>query len=893
MSDPGPAKIGSHEVIREIGRGGMGVVYLARDTKLDREVAIKSMPEELAEDPDRLVRFEREARTLAQLSHPNVGGIYGVEEQEGQKYLILEYVEGETLADRLDRGPLTVEDTLEIAIEIAAGVETAHEAGIVHRDLKPDNIMITPEGRVKVLDFGLARTTGASSSSSRSDAVTAAWPTPRSPTEPGAILGTAPYMSPEQARGRKVDKRTDIWSFGCVLYEMLTGQRAFLGDSVPSTLAAIHGPGPDWERLPPETPAAIHRVTRKCLDKDPDHRLHDLADARIVIEDVLAGREWETTAHSETLHPPAGSSKLSWILAGLFALSALMFATMLVQRPEAPARAPIRFQVRPPEQSVFRSTGDGAAPVAVSPDGTMLVYGTFERSGLNRLWLRSLDTVDARPLPGTEGGIRPFWSPDNRFIGFFANGKLKKIEVTGGPPLPLCDVTDARGGAWSRDDVIVFAPGAAVGLSKVPAAGGTPEPVTELGENEGSHRYPFFFPGGRSFGYLALTSGGASASGAESDNQVFAASIDGGDPKRLLRGAANTRYLNGELIFYRAGQLVARPFDVGRLEFTGEARIVVEDVQYDAPYEAGLYSVSDGILAYHAGDYRGERIVQWIDRSGDIIETVEESAIESGPRISPDGRHVAHVVGGAAGEVDLWIEDLQQKRWTRVTFDSRWESTPVWSPDGRFLVYGVQNGRVFRIPVSGGDAQRILDLEQIEVNPIQWTRDGRHLILSVKEEGYRTHDVWAVALDPDGNADGEPFPLIRTPEYRELWPSVSPDGRWLAYTSNESGRWEVYVTSFPDATGKWQVSTGGGRESLWQGNGEILFFRSNANSFMEAEVAGDGAHFDVGAVHSLFDVFIPDELHPNYDVSSDGKRFLVSTITEEQARAPLTVVLGW
>jgi Tol biopolymer transport system component len=557
---------------------------------------------------------------------------------------------------------------------------------------------------------------------------------------------------------------------------------------------------------------------------------------------------------------------------------------------------PIRFQVAPPEGAVFRPTGDEAAPVAVSPDGTMLVYGTFESDGSNRLWLRAVDAIEARPLVGTDHGTRPFWSPDSRSVGFFAEGKLKKIEVSGGPAIPLAEATEPRGGSWGPDDVIVFSPVAVSGLMQVPAAGGAAKPLTELGENEGSHRYPFFLPDGRHVVYLALTGHGATGAEAESDNRVFVVSLDDGEKKQLVQGAANAEFAGGRLTYYRGGQLVARPFEPEGLALSDDQEIIASDVQYDASYERGLYSVSARTLAYHAGDFLGANIVQWFGRDGAPLEQVSDEGLTFDTQISPDGRQIAYMAVDGT-QTDVWVEDTQRGDRTRITFDGTLKGEPQWSPDGRVLVYSaVVDGQrsIFRKPISGsGEAELLLSIDGIELFSSQWSRDGQYLMLAVTDPLGNT-DLWAVRVDAEGYVDGAPFPTVQSIEDKEKSPQLSPDGRWLAYAANESGRWEVFVTSFPEARGKWQVSPAGGLEPLWRGDGKALFFRSSANAIMEAEVSADGDRFDVGAVESLFKVFSTAELDgSNYDVSADGQRFIVHTISEEQARAPLTVVVGW
>jgi Tol biopolymer transport system component len=885
-------KLGPYEILGGVGAGGMGEVYRAKDTRLDRIVAIKVLPGDRSADEGARARFDREARSLSGLTHPNICALYDVGHEGGVDYLVMEYLEGETLQDRVLReGALPTAQLVGIGSQIADALAVAHRQGFVHRDLKPANVMLTRTG-AKLLDFGLAKSLETQDPS----AGLTASPTATSPlTAAGQIVGTFQYMAPEQLEGKEADARSDIFALGAVLYEMATGARAFEGDNQASLIASIMKEDPRLvSALAPTSPPALDLLVQRCLAKNPDDRWQSASDLAHGLRALQA--ESVTAASAVAVAPTlaARPSKLPWTLAGLFCVVAIALAVMLLRGPEETAAPPVRFRMPPPDDAIFRTTGDEAAPVAVSPDGGMLVFGTFESSGANRLWVRALDDLEARPLPGTEGGIRPFWSPDGRFIGFFTEGKLKKIEIAGGPALPLTDVTEPRGGTWNRDGIIVYAPGAAGGLLRISADGGTAEPLTELTEEEGSHRYPHFLPDGRHIVYLALTAKGASGTGLESNNKVYAVSLDGDAPRMLLQGAANAEFAGGRLVFYRGGQLVTRPLDPGTLAVADDLETLANDVQYDASYERGLFSVSNRVLAYHAGDFRGKSILQWYERDGTPGEVVGEEMIVRDVRISPDGRYLAYCALEGA-ESDMWVEDIQRRQRTRITFEDEENAAPAWSPDGRFLLYSRTEGAdwvLYRKPVSGsGDAERLLGMEGSDISPMHWSPDGRYLVVTVTGN---SDDLWAVRVDEQGNLEGDPFALKNSPTHAELWPRISPDGRWLAYSSNESGRWEVYVTSFPAGQGKWQVSQSGGMEAIWRDDGRALFFRSTANTMMVAQVTARDDRFEIGTVESLFHVYSLSDMDGfNYDVTPGGERFLVNTIAEEQARAPLTVVLDW
>jgi Tol biopolymer transport system component/tRNA A-37 threonylcarbamoyl transferase component Bud32 len=901
-------KLGTYEVGSHIGSGGMGEVYQAHDTKLGRDVAIKVLPERFARDPERLARFQREAKLLAALNHPNIAAIYGLEQSGETHYLVMELVPGETLRERVvDERPVPVEEALQIAKQIAEALEAAHnsEKGIIHRDLKPANVKVTPEGRVKVLDFGLAKAFAAEAASedfSNSPTLSAL------PTMQGVIMGTAAYMSPEQARGKAVTKASDIWAFGAVLYELLTGKQAFQGEDVADILATVVKTEPDWSRLPADTPPAIRTLLRRCLRKDKRQRLQDAAGVRIEIEDVLSG---SVSAEPSAAPTPigrlarlrqgyGGQAFLGWATAALVATAAIAGGSVwLLTRPAPQEAEAIRFFVSPPEgwNLPERTVGTtaaalnlSAAPVAVSPDGRRVAFVALGSDGRSQLWVRGLDALTAQSLPGTEGAHSPFWSPDSRSLGFSADGKLKKIEAAGGPPITLCDM-ESNGGTWSPDGVILFNPTAPAAdqplLMKVPAAGGTPTAATVLGEGESQHSQPFFLPDARHFLYTALTS--------ESGMAVYVTSLDSAERKLLLNAdSRDIIYSQGHLLFLRETTLMAQPFDADSLELTGEAFPIAEEIQTDIsanPY--GVFSASEsGVLAYRTGFGETGSRLMWYDRAGKQIALLGDVATYGHVELSPDGARAAvNSTDPALGTNDIWLLELERGVRTRFTSDPANDMVPIWSPDGRTISFDSNrsgNGDLYQKAAGGvGAEQPVLQAEGNQRSH-SWSSDGRYLLYH-QNTATGTIDLWVLPLF----GDRKPFPFLETPfiEYRAKF---SPDGRWVAYTSNDSGRNEVYVAAFPKPESKWVISTAGGTWSRWRRDGKEIFYIDPSNTLMAAEVDGQGSTFRVGTVRPLFQTR-PTGAGYRYDVSADGQRFVVNSLPE-QAQAssvPITVVVNW
>ncbi len=844
-------QLGPYEVLAPIGAGGMGEVYRAKDTKLDREVAIKILPESFAQDPDRLARFEREAKVLASLNHPNIAQIYGVEDRA----LVMELVEGEAL-----KGPLPVDTALDYSKQIAEALEAAHEKGIVHRDLKPANIMITPAGVVKVLDFGLAKAADistASSDPSQSPTFTI------SPTRAGIIMGTAPYMSPEQARGRPVDRRADIWAFGVVLYEMLTGRRLFEGETTSDILAAVLTKEPDLARVPGQA----RRLLQSCLQKDPKRRLQAIGDWQLLLENA----------------PLIGNySRLPWAVTAAFALAAVVLSFLYFRRAPVDARL-LKLSVQAPENATFVSFD----LAAVSPDGRRLAFSATA-AGKDGLWVRDLDSLAARLLPGTHGANHPFWSPDSRFIAFFADGKLKKISVAGGPALPLCfGGLYPPGGSWSNNDDIIFATDYNRGLFRVRAAGGRAIPVTSLDPafEETSHSFPWFLPDGRHFLYTAVSTD-------PEKNAVYVGDLDSKSRHRILGANSQAVYAPpGYVLFQRERTLLAQPFDASKAVTTGDPVPIAEQVDYfrdiNGNIDTQFSSSQNGVLAYKSGGSGGDLQLTWFDRSGRAAGTVGAPGTMEWPTVSPDGNTVvADRLDPQTGFFDLWLHDLKRGTASRFTFNSKSNDSPAWSPDGSHIAFSsTRDGsrNVYQRATSGAGRDEALDKSTRTKYPNDWSRDGRYIIEGVTDPKTKG-DIWVLPLF----GDRKPFPYLQT-DFDEENGKLSPNGQWLAYHSNDTGQYEIYVQTFPTPGGKWQISTNGGLWAAWSSNGKELFFRGGDGKMMAAEVKG-GAKFEASVPKPLFQM----RSAPNgwFDVSKDG-RFLIPTPVEQSASVPITVVVNW
>jgi len=874
-------RLGVYQVLSPLGAGGMGEVYKARDTKLGRDVAIKVLPPVYVHDPEWVARFEREARLLAALNHPNIATIHGLEQSEGAHYLVMELVPGETLAERLRQGPLGIEQALRIGSQIAEALEAAHEKGVMHRDLKPANVKVTPEGRVKVLDFGLAKAYAAEGAQDISQAATLT----ALPTEEGKILGTPAYMSPEQARGKPVDKRTDIWAFGCVFYELLTGKRLFRGESLTDTVAAVLEREPEWQKLPPATPAKIRDLLRRCLQKEASRRLRDIGDARIEIEEALLAPAVTVPTSSATI--PSGARNFwqtRWAPVAVLVAVAILSAGIgfWFRQPVRNEGSVTRLTITLPKSQQLASLETHS--VAISPDGTNLVYAASEQ-GVSQLYLRPIGSLEARVIPGTESASAPFFSSDGHWIGFFAGAKLKKIPVGGGPAITLCDSPTNQGGDWGPDGRIYFTPQEISGIWRVSADGGTPEPVTTLDRQEGetAHIWPQILPGGKAVLFTVWTGPGLD------ENYLEIQALGTSRHRILLRGSGGGYYSpSGHLVYVRGGVLMAVPFDLARLEVTSDAPVELTKGVLEGAVAPHFSISTGGTLAYVPGPSMvvGETRLVWVDRRGGVEPLSAPPRIYRNLGLSHDGRRVAIGTLGAKG--DIWIYDLARTTFTRLTSEM---STlfPLWAPDDSRVIYQAfrQGSRdLYWRRTDGTGSDELLAASQGEKWPSSWTPDGK--ILAFQEQGPSTGwDIWVV----DAAGDRKPRPLLQTP-FNERYPQISPDGRWMAYTSDESGRGEVYVQPFPGLGRKWQISTEGGTLSTWARSGKELFYL-NGKKMMVAEIQTQ-PEFAAGTPRLLFEGDYFYWAGRSYDVSPDGQRFLMLQLADQgQGPTQINIVLNW
>jgi serine/threonine protein kinase/Tol biopolymer transport system component len=850
----------------------MGEVYEATDSKLGRRVAIKVLPEEFARDADRVSRFEREARVLASLNHPHIAAIHGFDESGGRNFLVMELVEGETLAWRIARGPLPVDEALPIALQIAEALEAAHEKGFIHRDLKPANIKVTSDGQVKLLDFGLAKAFESQSTEvdvSKSPTLTAA------ATHAGVILGTAAYMSPEQARGVAVDRRTDIFAFGSVLFEMLTGRRAFEGENIADILAAVLKVEPNWSRLPADVPPSVRRLLRRCLNKDRRRRPQAAGDVRIEIEE--ANVETDVLAAGQVSPLSARRERAAWVIAILAAAASVVFALLYFRPPS-----------ELPEMRVEVTTPQTPDPIslALSPDGRRLAF-VASGDGAPRLWLRALDTAALEPLAGTERASYPFWSPDSRSIGFFASGKLKRIEIAGGPPRTLADAAEGRGGTWSVGDVIVFSPQPGSSFRRISASGGDAAAV-DIGAIA-SARFPQFLPDGRRFLFFVI--GGVDRPTIR--RGIYLGSLDGLEPRHLTDSDASGLYMPpGWLLFVRGGALMAHPFEAARGELEGEPVVVADPVGVDANVYAAAVSVSTaGLVAYRGGG-PSRRQLAWFDRSGRPEGTVgmpDENDL-LGPELSPDGRRGA-AYRFVRNKRDIWLLDVDRGVSTPFTDDPAGASNPRWSPDGgRVAFQSVRTDRpgVYAKPLAGTGSEELL-VSGVAI-PNDWSPDGLVLLYSTSDPKTQG-DLWALSLD----GDRKPAP-VAVGNYDETSGQFSRDGRWIAYRSNESGRFEIYVQPFPGPGEKTQVSIDGGTEPRWRADGKEIFYISPDAKMMAVSFQSSGGAPDVGKPVPLFQTRKvrggTGNVLQQYDVSSDG-RFLINVNADESVASPIMLIMNW
>ncbi len=873
--------LGPYEILGPLGTGGMGEVYRANDRRLDRIVAIKILPANIATDPAAKQRFEREAKTISSLNHPNICVLHDIGHQDGLDYIVMECVDGETLAKRLEKGPLPMDQALKISVQIADALDKAHRSGIVHRDLKPGNIMLTPSG-AKLLDFGLAKQT-----SPLATLATITSASPNSPiTQQGTIVGTFQYMSPEQVQGMELDGRSDIFSLGAVLYEMLTGKRAFEGKTQLTVASAIleSEPAP-LNSIKPLAPVNLDHAIRRSLAKDRDDRWQTARDFSSELKWIGESSSRAPSSSSGTGITPVKTPlrrSLPWVLSGLLTMAVL---AAIILWPARNSNSPANYfyaQLPFPVQSM-----------AVAPDGhTLAVVGKIESDRAKALWLHEVGSRQARSLPDTQGAAYPFWSPDGKSLGFFADGKLKKLDIAGGPVQIICDAPSGRGGTWNKDGVIIFTPSGQLGtgLYRVPASGGTATRITvpDASRGEDSHRWPMFLPDQKHFLYLA-----ANVSGKTDPDAIYVGALNSNDKKFVTKATANAFYVApGYLLFYRDKTLFAQRFDPAKLELTGEAMPILTDIAYLPRIVHAAYAASDtGPLVAQSGSGVALSRLVWYDRKGNETGAASKPDVYSNIELAPNGKSVAvDKTDEESTNADIFTYDIQRDSMRRLTFNPAIDAMPVWNPEGTRILFASSRNHKFDLFVKNADGsqeEKLLDFDNAEKGdkyPYDWSRDGKYILYTPAAE------LW-VATFPELKA--RVF-LVAPGTIRNA--QFSPDGKWVAYASNESGRFEIYVTSFPAAEGKWQVSSGGGTQPRWRGDTKELFYLAPDGKMMAASING-GAKFDAGQPAALFQTHAREvsatSEQVSYDVSKDGQRFIIITQVKNADIQPMTVILNW
>ncbi len=884
-------KLGRYEIRSKIGEGGMGEVYLARDVEIGRDVAVKVLPSMFSAEQERLRRFQQEACAAGALNHPNILSIYDVGKHDGSPYVVSELLEGETLRKRIGGTPLSPRRAIDYASQIANGLAAAHEKGIIHRDLKPENIFVTTDGRLKILDFGLAKLTQLDSHQSQTEV-----PTRRVDTDPGVVMGTVGYMSPEQLKGRVVDQRSDIFSFGAIIYEMLSGRRAFHGESAAETMSAIlREDPPELSNTNKSVSPALERLVNRCLEKNPESRFHSASDLAFAL-DAISGTSFVSGQTLTTIVPLSARQRLRkhlpWILTAVLSLAlivALLYVFLSRRAPAAEVREAQRFIIPLPEKSQVID-----APL-ISPDGHRLVYRLNTEDGKELLWLRPLDSIEARPLAGTEGATQTFWSPDSQSIGFVAAGKLRRVDLSGGAPQILCDIASNPPASWGRAGVIIFSRGVADGLYRVPATGGTPVRVTEVNGsvNELEHTWPHFLPDGRHFLYLARNT-------QPENSAIYVGALDSKETKRLLQVHSSVAYAApGYLLFARETTLMGQGFDLEKLELKGEPFPVAEQVVRNPINGRAMFSVSEsGILALRTGALAMNQLI-WFDRAGKPLSALTPPGTYSAPALSPDEKKVAvsRYDYQALSAFDVWLIDLQRGAQIRFTTDPAGDGDPAWSPEAdRIAFVSTRNGisNLYQKSSSGtGTEESLFASKESKFHP-DWSPDGRFILYGQLNP---TTNVDLFLLPLTGERKPEPF--LQT-NFIEAQGRFSPNGRWVAYISNETGKFEVYVQNFPAKGDKIPISTGGGSQPKWRGDGRELFYYTPDRKLMAVEVNGEGSEFKVGIAQPLFEIRVSgagvDRGFPGsgyYTPARDGKRFLVAGTPESPERQQIAVVLNW
>ncbi len=867
-------KLGPYEIVAPIGAGGMGEVYRARDTRLDRDVAVKVLSTHLSTSEEIRQRFEREAKTISKFSHPHICTLFDVGREGEIEYLVMELLEGESLADRLGKGPLPTEQILRYGIEIADALDKAHRQGIVHRDLKPGNIMITKTG-VKLLDFGLAKPLVAAGARPVSGASVMATEAQVSQplTERGTVLGTFQYMAPEQLEGAEADSRSDIFALGAVLYEMATGRKAFTGKSQASLIGSILRDDPPLiTESAPMVPPALNRVVKTCLMKDPEDRFQTAHDVKLQLEWIQEGGS-QAGLPAPVVARRKNREKLAWAVAAVAIAAAALAGFGWAHRAPRPPRV-VRFEIGvPPEVSTLD------AP-RISPDGKTVAFDATDATGRTRIWVRPLNALQAHPVAGTEGTGRAFWSPDGKYLAFFANGKLNKVDVAGGPPQKICDAPSGADGTWSPEGVILYDGIGTDPIRRVPAAGGEPVPIIKPeGEKATQVGWPAFLPDGKHFLYMAIAA-------KLSESMYRVGSLDSKETQPFAPAQSQITYIDpGYLLFLRERTLVAQPFDPRSLKTTGEPIPVADQVGTDS-VGLGRFSVSrEGTLVYRTGEITNR--LSWVDRSGKELETLVDPGVYQSPKISPDGRRLLlDIADPRNGKVDVWVRDLSRNVSSRFSFSKGDAYAALWSPDGRQVVYTVMNDLVERASDGQGAETPLVTSPEMKIAS-SFSPDGKLIAYGSqsKESGW---DIW---MQPTFG-DRKPYPWLKT-SFNEFGAAFSPDGRYVAYTSNESGRNQIYVQSFPGPGGKWQVSSDGGREATWRGDGKELYFVTAEQKVMAVDVT-TGANFEAGVPKALFTGRLDmSAMRNRFMPTSDGQRFLLIATPARDAISPINVVLNW